>query len=63
LENWFCFVQSSSGRIAAVYHPDLEPEYIVSLKKAIAAAFQANFKGTEEEDEIDPQSHHISHYT
>ena len=32
------------------------------FKKAIAAAFQANFKGTEEEEEIDPQSKHISHY-
>ena len=30
----------------------------INLKKSIAAAFQANFKGTEEEEEIDPQSTH-----
>lgn len=62
LQNWFCFVQTSSGKIPAVYHPTSEPDHAVSLKKAVAAAFQANFKGTDEEDEDDPQSRHKSHY-
>ena len=34
----------------------------IDLKKSIAAAFQANFRGTEEEKESDPQSEHIAHY-
>ena len=63
LQNWFCFVQTNNGKIPAVYHPPSEPDHVVGLKKAVAAAFQANFNGTDEEDEIDPQSHHISHYT
>lgn len=63
LSNWFCFAQSSTGKIPAVFHPPSEPDHAVSLKKAIAAAFQANFEGTEEEEEIDPQSRHTSHYT
>ena len=63
LGKWFCFVQSYTGKIPAVYHPDSEPAHVISLKKSIAAAFQANFKGTEEEEEIDPQSQHKSHYT
>ncbi len=33
------------------------------MKKAVASAFQANFRGTDEEDEEDPQSHHKSNYT
>jgi hypothetical protein len=62
LKKWFCFVQSSNGKIPAVYHPVSEPDHVTSLKKSIAAAFQANFEGTEEEEEIDPQSQHRSHY-
>ena len=62
LQNWFCFVQTLNGKIPAVYHPPSEPDHAISLKKAVAAAFQANFEGTDEEDEIDPQSHHKSHY-
>ena len=34
----------------------------INFKKSIAAAFQANFKGTSEEEETDPQSKHVSHY-
>ena len=62
LGNWFCFVQSESGKISAVYHSSSEPDYVVNLKKSISAAFQANFERTEEEDEVDPQSQHKSHY-
>jgi hypothetical protein len=63
LGNWFCFVQSSDGKIPAVYHPESEPDHVISIKKSIAAAFQANFEGTDEVEEIDPQSRHKSHYT
>ena len=63
LQNWFCFVQSSNGKVPAVFHSQSELDHVVSLKKAIAAAFQANFEGTEEEEETDPQSRHRSHYT
>lgn len=63
LQNWFCFVQTTNGKIPAIYHPPSEPDDAVSLKKAVAAAFQANFEGTDEEEEIDPQSRHTSHYT
>ena len=62
LENWFCFVQSESGKIPAVYHPPSETDHAVSFKKSIAAAFQANFRGTEEEEETDPQSRHMARY-
>lgn len=55
-------MQSYNGKIPVVYHPDSEPDHVVSLKKSIAAAFQANFEGTEEEEETDPQSRHKSHY-
>ncbi len=63
LGNWFCFVQSSNGTIPAVYHPPSEPNHVISLKKSIAAAFQANFEGTDEVEELDTQSRHKSHYT
>ena len=63
LGNWFCFVQSRNGKIPAVYHQQSEPDHVVGLKKSIAAAFQANFEGTDEEEEVDPQSRHKSHYT
>ena len=63
LGNWFCFIQTTSGKIPTVYHSPSEPDHAISLKKSIAAAFQANFEGTDEEDETDPQSIHTSHYT
>ena len=62
LSGWFCFVQTSEGQIVAVYHSQTEDNEAVNFKKGIAAAFQANFKGTAEETEIDPGSKHISHY-
>ena len=62
LAGWFCFVQTDEGKVSSVFHESTENSEAVNLKKSIVAAFQANFKGTEEEEEIDPQSKHISHY-
>ena len=62
LAGWFCFVQTVEGKVATVSYASTDDLQAVNLKKSIAAAFQANFKGTEEEEEIDPQSTHISHY-
>ena len=62
LSGWFCFVQTADGKVVAVQHASDDGESAVNLKKSIAAAFQANFKGTEEEIESDPQSEHIAHY-
>ena len=63
LASWFCFVQTEDGKVVAVQHPRTESQNTVDFKRAIAAAFQANFKGTTEEIESDPQSTHIAHYT
>ena len=62
MAGWFCFVQTVEGKVATVFHASTSDPQAVNLKKSIAAAFQANFKRTEEEEEIDPQSIHISHY-
>ena len=62
LAGWFCFVQTAEGKVSSVYHESTENSEAVNLKKSIVAAFQANFKGTEKEEEVDPQSKHISHY-
>ena len=62
LSQWFCFIQTDDGKVVAVQHANDEKQSAIDLKKSIAAAFQANFKGTEEEKESDPQSEHISHY-
>ena len=62
LSGWFCFVQSENGKVVAVYHASGENPVTLNFKKTIAAAFQANFQGTEEEEEQDPQSMHMSHY-
>ena len=48
--------------MVSVFHSQDEDTEAVNLKKSIAAAFQANFRGTEHEIEIDPQSKHVSHY-
>ena len=63
LSRWFCFVQNSHGKIAAVYHSTSENNQAITFKKGVAAAFQANFDDTEEEEETDPGSTHTSHYT
>ena len=62
LSRWFCFVQTEDGKVVKAYYPREELPEIVNFKKSIAAAFQANFKGTEEEEEVDPQSKHKAHY-
>ena len=62
LAGWFCFVQTAEGKVSSVFHKSNEETEAVNMKKSIVAAFQANFKGTEEEEEVDPQSKHISHY-
>ena len=62
LSGWFCFAQYSGGQIVSVFHSQSEEVEVVNIKKGIVAAFQANFKGTAEENEIDPQSRHTSHY-
>ena len=48
--------------MVAVQHASNERQSAIDLKNSIAAAFQANFGGTEEEIESDPQSEHIAHY-
>ena len=45
-----------------VWHPLNENQSVINFKKAIVAGFQANFEGTEEEGETDPESVHMSHY-
>ena len=55
-------MQTRDGKIVAVHHASDEISDAVDFKKSIAAAFQANFKGTEQEEEDDPQSDHIAHY-
>ena len=62
LSQWFCFVQTDDGKVVAVQHASDERQSAIDMKKSIAAAFQANFRGTEEETESDPQSEHIAHY-
>ena len=62
LSQWFCFIQTDDGKVVAVQHASDEKQSAVDLKKSIAAAFQANFRGTKDEKESDPQSEHIAHY-
>ena len=62
LAGWFCFVQTEDGKVVAVNHDSNETADIINFKKSIAASFQTNFKRTEQEEEVDPQSDHISHY-
>ena len=45
-----------------MFHSQAENADAVNFKKGIAAAFQANLRGTLEETEIDPNSKHRSHY-
>ena len=55
-------MQTEDGKIVAVQHPSKENTEVVNFKKNIAAAFQANFKGTADEVEEDTMSLHHSHY-
>ena len=58
----FCFVQAENGRVVEIFYEQSSNPDGVNLKKSIAAAFQANFKNQEEEEEEDPQSLHRAHY-
>ena len=55
-------MQTAEGKVSSVFHERTAETAAVNMKKSIVAAFQANFKGTDEEEEVDPQSKHISHY-
>ena len=59
---WFKFVQTEDGSVPAVFHSREENAEILNIKKAIAAAFQANFEGTQAKMEADPQSVHLAEY-
>ena len=63
MKGWFKFVQTEDGSVPAVYHAREEEQEVLNIKKAIAKAFQANFKGTATKVESDPQSLHVSEYT
>jgi HEAT repeat protein len=62
LQGWFHFVQTEDGSIPIIRHSKEEDGEVVNTKKAVVAAFQANFMGTEQKEEADPQSLHTSHY-
>ena len=63
MKNWFCFIkETETGKVTSVSYPDGEEEDVVNFKKSIASAFQVNLRESVEEEEIDSQSHHISHY-
>ncbi len=55
-------MQTEAGKLMSVYHAKSDSHDIVNFKKGIAAAFQTNLNGAGEEEEVDPQSVHISHY-
>ena len=63
LQGWFHFVQTEDGSIPIIRHSIEEDGEVINTKKAIVATFQANFMGTEQKEEADPQSMHTSHYT
>ena len=46
MSGWFKFVQTEDGSVPAVFHNNGDDSDSVNFKKAISAAFQANFKGT-----------------
>ena len=63
MQNPFKFVQTADGSVPAVIHSKDEDPQVVNIKKAIASTFQANFEGSREKEESDPQSRHVSQYT
>ena len=63
MQNPFKFVQAADGSVPAVIHSKDEDPEVVNIKKAIASTFQANFEGSREKVESDPQSLHVSEYT
>ena len=62
LLGWFCFVQMDNGKIPIVLHPQNESLEIINFKKGLVSGFQANFEGTKEVEETDPESIHMSYY-
>ena len=56
------FVQTEDGTIPSTFYMEVEDAELVNIKKAFIAAFQANFKGTKEKTEADPQSLHTAKY-
>jgi hypothetical protein len=62
MSGWFKFVQTEDGSVPAVFHNNGDDSGIINFKKAISAAFQANFKGTSRKVEADPQSLHVAEY-
>ena len=63
MAKWFRFVQTEDGSIPVTQYPHEEDPEIANIKKAIASALQANFEGTPEKEEADPQSLHQAKYT
>ena len=63
MQGWFEFVQTEDGSIPVIRHSREEDAEVINIKKAVASAFQANFKGTKVKEEADPQSHHKAEYT
>ena len=63
MSGWFKFVQTEDGSVPAVFHNNGDDPTALNFKKAISAAFQANFKGTSRKIEADPQSLHVAEYT
>ena len=63
MRNKFCFIRNDNGTIVSVIHPPDEKTDVVSFKKTITSAFQANFAKTDTMTETDSQSNHTSHYS
>ena len=62
LSSEFFFVQTEDGSIPTTFYSREEEKEVVNIKKAIVSAFQANFEGTKEKEEADPQSLHKAKY-
>ena len=62
LSSGFFFVQTEDGSIPTTFYSREEDKEVVNIKKAIVSAFQANFEGTKEKEEADPQSLHKAKY-
>ena len=63
MSGWFKFVQTEDGSVPAVFHNNEDDLASINFKRSISAAFQANFKGTSQKVEADPQSLHVAKYT
>ena len=63
MSGWFKFVQTEDGSVPAIFHNNKDDLAPINFKRGVSAAFQANFKGTSQNVETDPQSVHISKYT